>query len=100
MGLLQILTGSGALALVAIAIAMIRLNEFGIAFWLLWAAGIVAVTAGLWWELTTTDPTVIRMGAGLVAGVAVFVILPMLFRWLDRLKLKAGISPLDTSPGR
>jgi len=100
MGFLQILTGSGALALVALGLAMARFDELRTAYWLFWAAGIVATIAGLWWELTSADPAVVRVGSGLVAGIAVFVFLPMLFRWLSRREMKAGASPLDTSLGR
>jgi len=100
MGLLQILSGSGALALAAIGIAMTGRNEFTAAYWLFWAAGITATIAGLWYELTSLDPAPLRYGSGFVAGIAVFVVLPMLFRWLHRQKMKAGVLPPDTSSGQ
>ena len=96
MGLLQILTGSGAIALVALGLAMARFDEFRVALWLFWASGIVATIAGIWYELTTSDQAIIRVPCGLVAGVAVFVFLPMLVRWLRRRELKVGRRPINT----
>jgi hypothetical protein len=93
MGMLQILTGTGGLALVALGLAMVRFDELRAAYWLFWAAGIVTTIGGVWWELTTTDPAPVRIVSGLTAGIAVFVLLPMLFRWLSRRE-----SP-NTSPG-
>jgi hypothetical protein len=84
MGLLQILTGSGALALVALGLAMARFDELTAALCLFWAAGIVATLAGTWYELTTSDPAIIRVPCGMTAAVAVFVLLPMLIRWLRK----------------
>jgi hypothetical protein len=51
MGILQILTGSGALTLAALGLAMARFDELRAAYWLFWAAGTVAVIGGVWWEL-------------------------------------------------
>jgi hypothetical protein len=98
MGFLQILSGSGALALIALGVAMIRLDEFKVAYWLFWAAGVTATLAGLWYEMTSLDPALIRVGSGLIGGIAVFVVLPMGFRWLNRITLKAGTKRLDTLP--
>lgn len=79
-----ILTNSGAMALVALGIAMVRADEFKAARWLFWAAGAVATLYGLWWELTTLDPLLLRILYGAVTAVAVCVLLPMLFEWLSR----------------
>jgi hypothetical protein len=97
MGLLQILTGSGALALVGLSLAMARFDELKAAYWLFWAAGTVATIGGLWYEFTTLDPAPIRIGSGLIAGVGVFVFLPMLFRWLKRIQVKDGTASRDIS---
>jgi hypothetical protein len=97
MGLLHTLSGSGALALVGMGLAMARFDEFRTARLLFWAAGMVAATEDLWWQLTTNDPVVIRIASGLVVGIAVFVLLPMLFRWLNRLELKAALPPSNSS---
>jgi len=51
MGLLHVLAGSGALALVGIGIAMARFDEFKVARALFWAAGLVAGSADFWWQL-------------------------------------------------
>jgi hypothetical protein len=97
MGILYILTGTGALALISVGLAMARFDEFRAAYWLFWVSGIVATIGGVSWELTTLEPALIRVGSGLVAGVAVFVFLPMLFRWLNERRLKAGKPPADIS---
>ena len=96
MGPLRILVGSGALAVVGIGITMARGGDFMVSRVLFWAAGIIAGGYEFWWQLTTTDPLIVRVGDGLAVGIAVFVILPMLFRWLDRLQAKAGNSPAGT----
>jgi len=54
MGFLQILSGTGALALVAIGLAMARFDELRTAYWLFWTAGIVATVSGLWWAHPTS----------------------------------------------
>jgi hypothetical protein len=93
MGLLRILAGSGALALVGIGLAMARFAEFKVARYLFWAAAIVAGLEEFWWQLTTSDPLALRIIYGLIAGVAVFVFVPMLLRWLCRQETKAGKVP-------
>ena len=84
-----ILTGSGALALVALGLAMARFDEFRVAYWLFMAAGIVATFGGLWYGFTTNDSPPLRLTGELVTGIGVFVLLPMLFRWLKRRIMKA-----------
>jgi hypothetical protein len=69
---------------------MIRLNAFTAAYWLFWIAGIWATVGALSYEFTTLDPAPIRIGSGLAVGIVVFVLLPMLFRWLRKLKMKVG----------
>jgi uncharacterized membrane protein len=98
MGLLHVLAGSGALALVGIGLAMARFDEFKVARALFWAAGLVAGSADFWWQLTTSDPGIVRALCGIVVGIAVFVLLPMLLRWLNRLEAKAGALTASTLP--
>src|SRR5277367_4574798 len=100
MGLLHVLAGSGALALVGIGIAMARFDEFKVARALFWAAGLVAGSADFWWQLTTSDPGFVRAPCGIVVGVAVFVLLPMLLRWLKRLETKAETLTAGALPDR
>ena len=100
MGLLHALAGSGALALVGIGLAMARFDEFKAARALFWAAGIVAGSADFWWQLTTSDPGLVRALCGIVVGIAVLVLLPMLLRWLDSLETKGATLTAGTSPER
>jgi hypothetical protein len=100
MGLLHILAGSGALALVSIGLAMLRFDEFKVARYLFWAAGAVAGFTDFWWQLTTTASAPVRIGSGLVAGVAIFVLLPMLLRWLKKRETIAGAQPINMSQAR
>jgi hypothetical protein len=100
MGLLHILAGSGALALVGLGLAMARFDEFKVARLLFWAAGVVAGIADFWWQFTTTDLALMRIGSGLIVGIAVFVLLPMLLRWLKKRETKAGIPPVNMSQAR
>jgi len=97
MGLFTILTGSGAFALAAFGLAMARFDELKLSRGLFWTSGIAATTGGLWWELTTTEPAALRVGAGITTGIAVFVVLPMVFRWLRRLETQTGSPPSDTA---
>jgi zinc transporter ZupT len=95
MGFLQILAGSGALAVFAIGVAMIRLNEFLAAYYLFIVSGVIATLAGLWYGFTSPDSIAMRWGSGFVAGIFVFVLLPIALRWLKRIQEKDG----DTSRG-
>jgi hypothetical protein len=97
MGVMQILTGTGALTFVALGLAMARFEELTAAYWLFWASAASATWGGLWWELTSLDTLPIRMAAGFVTGIFVFVILPMLFRWLHKRQVKAGPPRPDIS---
>lgn len=81
---LHILAGSGALALIGIGLSMARFDEYRAAYWLFVSAGAVASVGELWWGATTGDPIIVRMMSGAVTGIAVFVILPMLFSWLSK----------------
>jgi hypothetical protein len=76
MGISQILAGSGSLALAALGVAMIWLDEFKAAYWLFWASGITATLNGLWYEFATPDSAPMRIGSGIAAGIGVFVVLP------------------------
>jgi predicted outer membrane lipoprotein len=99
MGFLQIISGSGALALAFGSVTMATRNEFSWAFGLFWASAFFAVTTALWYSLTAQDPAILRIGSELVAAFYVGVILPALFRWLNGLKQKAGILHPNTSLG-
>jgi len=61
---------------------MVKFDELRVAWWMFLAAGAVGGGQDFWWQLTTTDPPFMRVITGLVAGVAVCVLLPILFRWL------------------
>jgi hypothetical protein len=100
MGLLHTLVASGGLTLVGIGLAMVRFDEFKVARGLFWSAGILAGGADFWWQLTTTDSISTRIGTGLVVGLAIFVFLPMLLRWLTEREKKDGTPPINISQAR
>ena len=86
MGFLQVLAGSGALAVFALGVAMIRLNEFTAAYYLFLASGAFATVGGLWYGFTSLDSLLLRYGSGFMAGIFVFVLLPIALRWLEQIR--------------
>jgi hypothetical protein len=97
MGILQIVSGTGAIALVGLGLALARFDELRSAYWLFWASGVVATLGAFWYGLTTLDPWPLRIGSEAVAGLYIGIALPMLFRWLRIQKVKAGIVSPTTS---
>jgi hypothetical protein len=61
---------------------MARFDEFKWAFWLFVTAVVVALVAGVWWEITDNGPFFVRIVIGCVTSLAIFVVMPMLLAWL------------------
>jgi hypothetical protein len=99
MGFFQIISGSGTLALALGVWTMASRSEFGWAYWLFWASAVVAAVSAFWYGLTTFDPWPLRIGSEAVAGLFIGVVLPMLFRWMQKQKAKAGIVSPTISSG-
>jgi hypothetical protein len=81
-----------AVALIGIGLGMIRLEEFRVARVLFWAAATLLSITDFAWQLVTDSPFWFRAFNGFVVSIAVFVIFPMLLRWLRQRETKAAIS--------
>jgi hypothetical protein len=86
------------IALVGIGLGMIRLEEFKVARALFWGAGIFLAVTDFVWQLVTDSPFVVRALNGSVAGIVIFLIFPILLRWLRNRELRFNTSS-DTAAG-
>ena len=82
--ILRILGPGGALSFVGIGLSMARFDEFRTARILFWFAALLLGSTDFFWQLTTTEVAWFRILSGLIAGIAVFVIFPILLEWLHK----------------
>jgi hypothetical protein len=75
---------------VATGFTMVRFDEFVVARVLFWSAAVIFGAQQFVWQLVTVTPWWFRFSAGVLTGLAVFVIFPMVLRWLCRREMKAG----------
>jgi hypothetical protein len=76
----------------ALAVGMIRLEEFRKARIFFWMAAVLLAAVDLVWQFTTPAPSWFRRLNGLLAAVLIFVIFPKVLRWLNRREASARLA--------
>jgi hypothetical protein len=66
----------------ALAVGMIRLEEFRKARAFFWLAAILLSVVDIAWQFTTPSPFWFRIGNGLLTTIIVFVVFPKVLTWL------------------
>jgi len=76
---------------VALAVGMIRLDEFRKSRTFFWIAAILLGFIDVVWQFTTPAPYWFRIANGVISAVLLFVVFPEVLKWLNKREESARI---------